>query len=82
LGNQQPIKWIMMMKRKNSYLGCMADGYTKQTDTIQTDLLRNKGLKGLCQSESTQTDFNGHLPQAGNTQENVIMDIFNQRSRG
>jgi len=59
----------------------MTDGDTQYPDTIQTDLLGNKGLKGLCQSESTQANFNSHLSQAGNTQEDVVVDIFNQRSR-
>jgi hypothetical protein len=67
-----------MIKRQRRQDIQMAGRNPEELDGIPVDMLRHQGRERERHREPTQTDFDGHFPEAGDTEEPFVCGVLNE----
>ena len=78
LGNDQAVERILMIKRQRRQNIQMARRNPKELYGIPIDMLRHQGRERERHCETTQTDFDGHFPEAGDTEQPFIGTVLDE----
>jgi len=67
-----------MTKRQRRQDIQMAGRNPKKINCIPVDVLLHQAREGERHREPAQTDFDGHFPEAGDTQESFVRGVLNE----
>lgn len=82
LRNDQTVKGIAVVEGQGRECIQVCRPYRKELDCISFHLMLDEFRKRDLQFQPADADLDGPLPQAGNTQQPFIFNLFDQPARG
>ena len=82
LRDEQPVKWVAMMKWKLGDHLSVLIGDPHEVDVVGLELRGEEDCEWLMKHQLAEADFDGHLPQAPHAQQALVSEVFDQGPGG